>query len=111
MLNSSLIKQKFIMKQPEKSHRTGSVQNRPPIVEAPVKKTCQFRPKTVRKAVRGKQEKESSKHEKSKQEKMITTVLGSTKGKEHALAPKLAPFCFSPLPFNLIKCKIFFVLL
>lgn len=79
-LNSSLIKQKFIIKQPEKAQRTASVQNRAALVEPPVKRHHQLRSK----AVKAKQEKELPNHEKSKHEKIVAAVPGSTKGKENA---------------------------
>ncbi|MCI4387527.1 hypothetical protein PGIGA_G00075170 [Pangasianodon gigas] len=103
MLNSSLIKQKFIIKQPEKPQRTASIQNRAAIVEPPVKKTHQLGSKTVHKGVKEKQEKELSNHVKSKQKKTIAAVLGSTKGQENVLAPKIASFCASPFPSNISK--------
>lgn len=106
MLNSCLIKQKFIIKQPEKPQRTDSVLNRPAIVKPPVKKTSQVR---SNKLVKEKEENELSNYEKSKQKKMIATVLGPTKGKEHDLVPKITPICPSALPSNIIKCKIFFL--
>lgn len=83
-LNSSLIKQKFIIKQPEKAQRTASVQNRAALVEPPVKRHHQLRSKAVHKAVKAKQEKELPNHEKSKHEKIVAAVPGSTKGKENA---------------------------
>lgn len=104
MLNSSLIKQKCIIKQPEKPQRTASGQDRAAIVE----QKRQLRSKMVHKNVKEKQEKESSNHNKSKQKKTITAVLGSTKGPEKCLPPKIAPLCLSTLPSNIIKCKIFF---
>lgn len=105
--NSSLIKQMFIIKKPEKPQITASVQNRAAVVKPPVKKTCQLRSTTVHKAVKEKQEKELSNHENSKQKKMIAAVLESTKGQENVLAPKIAPFC-SSLRSNIFQCKICF---
>ncbi|XP_046725421.1 synaptonemal complex protein 2 isoform X5 [Silurus meridionalis] len=94
---------KIIIKQPEKHQRTASVQNRDAIVEPPAKKTHQLRSKTVPKAVKQKQEKELSNHEKSMQKKMIAAVLEANKVQENVLAPKIAPFCSPPLLPNIIK--------
>ncbi|XP_058266933.1 synaptonemal complex protein 2-like isoform X3 [Hemibagrus wyckioides] len=94
---------KFIIKQPEKPQRTDSVLNRPAIVKPPVKKTSHVRSHKVHKLVKEKEEKELSNYEKSKQKKMIATVLGPTKGKEHDLVPKITPICPSALPSNIIK--------
>ncbi|XP_053096825.1 synaptonemal complex protein 2 isoform X1 [Pangasianodon hypophthalmus] len=94
---------KLIIKQPEKPQRTASIQNRAAIVEPPVKKNHQLRSKTVHKGVKEKQEKELSNHVKSKQKKTIAAVLGATKGQENVLAPKIASFCASPFPSNIIK--------
>lgn len=105
MLNSSLTKQKFIIKPPEKPQRTASVRNRAAVVEPSVKKTRQLRSKTVHNSVKKTQE--TSNHEKLKQ-KMIAPILGSTKGEENVLVPKITPFCLSPPPSNIINCKIFF---
>ncbi|KAF4078301.1 hypothetical protein AMELA_G00197710 [Ameiurus melas] len=93
----------FIIKKPEKPHITASVRNRAAVVKPPVKKTCQLRSKTAKNAVKEKQEEELSNHENSKQKKMIAAVLESTKGQENVLAPKVAPFCPSPLVSNIIK--------
>lgn len=107
-LNSSLIKQKFIAKQTEKSQRMASVQNRAATVEPPIKKNCKLRSRTVPKSLNEEQEKEFSNHEKSTHKEIITTVLGSTKGQESVFPPK-PPSSHAPsLPSNTGKCKIFF---
>lgn len=100
MLNSFLIKQKFIIKQPEKPQRPGTV-------KPPVKRNSEVRSNKVHKLVNEKEKKKSD-YEKSKQKKMTATV-GSTKGKENVLAPKITPLCLSTLSSSIIKCKVFVV--
>ncbi|KAF5909024.1 synaptonemal complex protein 2-like isoform X1, partial [Clarias magur] len=93
---------KFIAKQPEKSQKIDSIQNRAATVEPKkTKKICTLRSKTVHKALKEKWGKELSNHEKSIHKEMVTTVLGSTKGQESVLSPKLPSSRATPLPSNI----------
>ncbi|XP_060750729.1 synaptonemal complex protein 2 isoform X2 [Tachysurus vachellii] len=94
---------KFIIKQPEKPQRTDSILNRPARVKPPVKRNSEVRSNKVQKLVNEKEGKELTDYEKSKQKQMTATVLGSTKGKENVLAPKITPLCLSTLPSSIIK--------
>ncbi|GAA6104240.1 synaptonemal complex protein 2 isoform X2 [Tachysurus ichikawai] len=85
---------KFIIKQPEKPQRPGTV-------KPPVKRNSEVRSNKVHKLVNEKEKKKSD-YEKSKQKKMTATV-GSTKGKENVLAPKITPLCLSTLSSSIIK--------
>lgn len=107
MFNSSLIKQKFIIKQPEKLQRTTSIQNRAAIVKPPGKNNWQRRSNTVDQSVREKQKKEPSSHGKKSQKKTTSAALGSTTGQEKDLVPKITPLCLSTRSSNIIKSKIF----
>ncbi|XP_047663150.1 synaptonemal complex protein 2 isoform X5 [Tachysurus fulvidraco] len=87
---------KFIIKQPEKPQR-------PAIVKPPVKRNSEVRSNEVHKLLNEKEGKKLTDYEKSKQKKMTATVLGSTKGKENVLAPKITPLGLSTLPSSINK--------